>query len=98
MKVFNRSCLSVAIYATLSLTNYAIAAEETAKEEQKVEKIVVTGSRIKGVDLEGTQPLVIINADDIRNSGASSVSELMQQISQTRGGDGSFSTSEKRTK
>lgn len=94
MKVFNRSCLSVAICATLSLTNYAIAAEETAKEEQKVEKIVVTGSRIKGVDLEGTQPLVIINADDIRNSGASSVSELMQQISQTRGGDGSFSTTE----
>jgi len=94
MKVFKLSCLTVAVFASLSLQNHAIAVEENINNEQSVEKLVVTGSRIKGVDLEGKQPLVVINADDIRNSGASSVSELMQQISQTRGGEGSFSTSE----
>mgnify|MGYP000175334110 FL=1 len=94
MKVFKPSCLAMAVCATLSVSNFANAAENNVADEKSIEKIVVTGSRIKGVDLEGKQPLVIINADDIRNSGASSVSELMRQISQTRGGEGSFSTSE----
>ncbi len=94
MKVFKQSCLAVAICATLSVSNFANATEENKADEQSIEKIVVTGSRIKGVDLEGKQPLVIINSDDIRKSGASSVAELMKQISQTRGGEGSFSTSE----
>jgi len=94
MKVFKPSCLALVICTTLSLSNTTLAQNNNASEEIKVEKITVTGSRIKGVDLEGTQPLVIIDADAIRNSGASSVSELMQQVSQTRGGEGSFSTSE----
>ncbi len=94
MKVFKPSCLALVICTTLSLSNTTLAQNNNASEERKVEKITVTGSRIKGVDLEGTQPLVIIDADAIRNSGASSVSELMQQVSQTRGGEGSFSTSE----
>jgi len=94
MKVIKPSCLAVAICSTLLSPIYVNAAEQNAVDEEQVEKIIVTGSRIKGVDLEGTQPLVVINAKDIRNSGASSISELMQQISQTRGGSGSFSTSE----
>ena len=93
MKAFKPSCLALAICASITLPTSSIAAEQSS-DENAVEKITVTGSRIKGVDLEGTQPLVIIGADDIRNSGATSVSELMQQISQTRGGEGSFTTSE----
>ncbi|NQZ86871.1 MAG: TonB-dependent receptor [Colwellia sp.] len=94
MKVFKPSCLAMAVCSTLLSPIYIYAAEQNANTEKEVEKIVVTGSRIKGVDLEGTQPLVVISAEDIRNSGASSISELMKQISQTRGGEGSFSTSE----
>jgi len=84
----------MAVCSTLLSPIYVNATEQDASVEKEIEKIVVTGSRIKGVDLEGKQPLVVINADDIRNSGASSISELMNQISQTRGGEGSFSTSE----
>lgn len=62
--------------------------------EQEVEKITVTGSQIKGVDLEGMQPMVVLSSEDIANSGAATVSELMSQINQTRGGTGSFTTSE----
>lgn len=94
MKVIKPSCLAMAVCSTLLSPIYVNAAEQNASDEKSVEKIVVTGSRIKGVDLEGKQPLVVINADDIRKSGATSVSELMRQISQTRGGEGSFSTSE----
>lgn len=98
MKNFKRSCIAMAICGISISVNSAMAADQsqdaTNAQEQAIEKIVVTGSRIKGVDLEGTQPLVILTAEDIRSSGASSVSELMQQLSQTRGGEGSFSTSE----
>ncbi|MEO3680497.1 TonB-dependent receptor [Rheinheimera sp. FR7-31] len=88
------SPLALAVAASFFVTPFAFAAEEMPKEEQKIEKIEVTGSRIKGVDLEGTQPLVVISADDIKNSGANSVYELLQDLGQVRGGTGTFSTSE----
>ncbi|GLX85238.1 hypothetical protein tloyanaT_14900 [Thalassotalea loyana] len=91
----NKFTLSAVALSVLAICNAnAQEGNNASKEETAIEKITVTGSQIRGVDLEGTQPLVVINADDIRNSGASSISELMAQISQTRGGIGSFTTSE----
>ncbi|MDX1539454.1 TonB-dependent receptor domain-containing protein [Arsukibacterium sp.] len=86
--------LALAIAGSLLASPFSYAQQETAKEEQKVERIEVTGSRIKGVDLEGTQPLVVISAEDIKNSGASSVYDLLKDLGQVRGGSGTFSTSE----
>lgn len=70
-----------------------VLAQESQTSED-VEVINVTGSYIRGVDLEGTQPLTIIDAKAISQSGASTISELMSTLSQTRGGDSSFSTTE----
>ncbi|ADN76448.1 TonB-dependent receptor [Ferrimonas balearica DSM 9799] len=75
----------------LSPVAQVFAAEASQVEE--VERIQVTGSRIKGIDMEGAQPLVTIDADDIKSSSANSVSELLREVSQTRGGTGTFSTS-----
>ena len=63
-------------------------------DSEEVEKITVTGSHIKGVDLEGAQPLIAIDAEDIKRSGASTISELLRNFGATRGGDGSFTTAE----
>lgn len=80
----------------LALASLCFASNTFAQEtnEQAVEKITITGSQIKGVDLEGMQPMVVLSSEYIKNSGASTVSELMSQITQTRGGTGSFTTSE----
>jgi outer membrane receptor protein involved in Fe transport len=90
--------LALAIASSLLASPLSYAQEETREveqqAEQKVERIEVTGSRIKGVDLEGTQPLVVLTAEDIKNSGASSVFDLLKDLGQTRGGSGTFSTSE----
>ncbi|MCH8500889.1 MAG: TonB-dependent receptor [Aliidiomarina sp.] len=67
-------------------------AEEVTPPSERVERILVTGSQIRGVDLEGAQPLISIGEDDIRNSSATTVSELLREVGQTRGGEGSFST------
>lgn len=90
MSLFKPSSIALAI-ASLYFT-HSVHAQESPKKA--IEKITVTGSQIKGVDLEGMQPMVLLSKEDIKNSGASTVSELMGQISQTRGGTGSFTTSE----
>ncbi|MDP5191536.1 TonB-dependent receptor plug domain-containing protein, partial [Rheinheimera baltica] len=91
------SPLALAVAGSFFVSPLVFSAEDVTKEEQKIEKIQVTGSRIKGVDLEGTQPLVVISADDIKNSGASTVYDLLKDVGQLRGGSGTFSTSESGT-
>jgi outer membrane receptor protein involved in Fe transport len=90
MKI-NRIAISVALcFGVLETPVFA----QEATPEENVEVINVTGSFIKGVDLEGSQPLTILDSETIRKSGANTLSELMLQINLTRGGTGSFSTSE----
>ncbi|MFD2164907.1 TonB-dependent receptor plug domain-containing protein [Thalassotalea euphylliae] len=83
-----------ALALTIASLMVSSAVTAQAANEQEIEKITVTGSQIKGVDLEGMQPMVVLSAEDIRNSGATTVAELMLQVNQTRGGTGSFNTSE----
>lgn len=56
------------------------AAAET--EEKKVEKIEVTGSRLKGVDMEGANPLQVFTADDIMAKGYDSVASFLRDLPQ----------------
>ncbi|MFN6970813.1 MAG: TonB-dependent receptor domain-containing protein [Rheinheimera sp.] len=89
------SAVALAVASCLfSQTVFAQTSDKPTDAEKKVERIEVTGSRIKGVDLEGTQPLVVISAEDIKNSGASNVYDLLKDLGQVRGGSGTFSTSE----
>ena len=54
---------------------------ETADDEVvTLEKVVVTGSRIKRVQQEGALPLLVITKEDIDNSGFRNVTEALQSI------------------
>lgn len=87
--------LSLAVAAALAFHMPAYAQQDTTDTtEVEPERITVTGSRIKGVDLEGAQPLVVLSAEDIKNSGAGSLFDLLKDLGQLRGGSGTFSTSE----
>lgn len=68
-------------------------AETDDDETLKENKVTVTGSQIKGVDLVNAQPLKVISADDIKKSNASTLSELLKDLGVFRGGEGSFNTS-----
>jgi len=81
-------CLASPLLLTAA---HAQSADET--EAAKLDSIVVTGSNLKGVDLEESQPIVIIDAEQIREFGAVSASDLLKQISASAGGTGNFSTS-----
>ena len=74
MALFKKNSITLAL-ASLCLTT-PVAAQQEQTTERAIEKITVTGSQIKGVDLEGMQPMVVLSAEDIKNSGASTISEL----------------------
>jgi len=90
--MYNKLFLGVA--AALLSSGYTHAQQSEQANLEKVERIEVTGSRIKGVDLEGTQPVTIISSENISRSGATSVIELLQDLPQLKGGAGTFTTSE----
>ncbi|WP_019025781.1 TonB-dependent receptor [Colwellia piezophila] len=61
--------------ATIAAPTFAAAADEGAEE---VEKIEVTGSRIKRSDLEGASPVTIITAADMKMEGNLTVADALR--------------------
>ncbi|WP_141734498.1 TonB-dependent receptor plug domain-containing protein [Oligoflexus tunisiensis] len=61
----------------------ALAQEAAKTEEKRSEKIQVTGSRIKRIDVEGASPVSVIDRETIDNSGVTSVRELLSNFSGT---------------
>jgi len=63
------------------------------KDEAVVlDAVNVTGSNLRGIDLQEAQPITIIDAEAIRQFGAATVGDLLKQVSETGGGTGNFST------
>jgi iron complex outermembrane receptor protein len=52
---------------------------------QTVERVEITGSSIKRVDAESALPVQVITADDIKRTGATSVTELIQNLPAMQG-------------
>ena len=61
----------------------AFAAEEDSAEG--VERIEVTGSRIKRADIEGANPVQVISRQDMINTGINNVGDLLQEIPSVAG-------------
>ncbi|WP_065188529.1 TonB-dependent receptor plug domain-containing protein [Shewanella woodyi] len=56
-----------------------------AAEEESVERISVTGSRIQRAEFESSSNIASFDADDIANSGVTSVDEFLKYIPATSG-------------
>ena len=76
------SPLSIAMLLAMS-GNTAQAVEDNAAEQAKdIEKIQVTGSRLKGVDLEGANPVQIFDRDDLTSRGYNTLSDFLRDLPQ----------------
>ena len=75
---------------TAGVSANAFAAEEVAEEE--VERIEVTGSRIKRTDLEGASPVTVLTRADIDLSGATNLGELINKLPAVTGTPSSENT------
>lgn len=58
----------------------AIAFAADDKSGEDVERIEVTGSRIKRTDIEGANPVLTISRADIENTGLTDMGALLQQV------------------
>ncbi|PHS51450.1 MAG: TonB-dependent receptor [Alteromonas sp.] len=58
----------------------AVAAQEAEEAADSVEKIEVTGSRIRRTDIEGANPVTVMSRLDIEKFGITSIGDVLQAI------------------
>ena len=68
-------------FGAASATAFTASVNAAEEEVAKVERIEVTGSRIKRTDLEGAVPVTVIDRAAIDFSGQTSVSDLIRNTS-----------------
>lgn len=73
--MFKKTSISIALTIGFGPLWVAGAAYAQQPASQRIE---ITGSNIKRIDLETSSPVQVINREDIRNSGAGSVRELLE--------------------
>ncbi|QQX81903.1 TonB-dependent receptor [Shewanella sp. KX20019] len=81
-----KSFIAVAA-SSVALSGFALAedAAEGNTAEEKVERIQVTGSRIKRADMETSSPVSIIDASAIMSGGSTSIDDVLQKMTSTGG-------------
>jgi iron complex outermembrane receptor protein len=77
MNIFKQSSLKLAITSALfsGVSFQSVAEEDSAK---KIERIHVTGSRIKRSDLETATPVTVISAESMKEQGFASVADVLR--------------------
>src|SRR4051812_23442579 len=68
-------------------------AQSMGQQPQQVDKIVVTGSNVKRIDVDGPIPIQIIKREQIEQSGASTVSDLLRFVTANNAGGANERTS-----
>ncbi|MFC3033628.1 TonB-dependent receptor domain-containing protein [Pseudoalteromonas fenneropenaei] len=76
--------------ASAALTSVNVAAEEQKEGAEAVERIQVTGSRIKRTDIETSSPITVMTAEEIKFSGYDRVEDILNQLPQIEAAETSF--------
>jgi iron complex outermembrane receptor protein len=78
-----RNSVIAAAASTVAFSGLAFAEEQT--DGAKVERISVTGSRIKRADMETSSPVTVIDSSAILASGATSIDDVLQKMTASGG-------------
>jgi outer membrane receptor protein involved in Fe transport len=66
--------------------NQDAANQPSTQKAQTLQTVVVTGSNIRRVDLETSNPVVVMDAQEIKATGALTVGDLVQELPSVTGG------------
>ncbi|WP_240223529.1 TonB-dependent receptor domain-containing protein [Rheinheimera hassiensis] len=77
-------------FGAASATAFTASVKAQEEGETKVERIEVTGSRIKRTDLETSSPIQITSAEEIKLSGFTRIEDLMNSLPQVEAAETSF--------
>ncbi|MGV8961481.1 MAG: TonB-dependent receptor plug domain-containing protein [Stenotrophomonas sp.] len=64
----------------LALTPAFASAQDAASAATTLDRLEVTGSRIRSVDVETAQPIFTVSSEDIKRSGLVSVGDILQNL------------------
>ena len=85
------AAIPVAALAQDTTTSTTTDTTRSPAANQQIQRVEVTGSRIRRTDIETPSPVQVISAKEIRESGYTSVSEVLRNI--TANGQGTLSQS-----
>lgn len=71
-----RTALATGAVATMALSGQAFAQDDTVE----LERVETTGSRLSQVDIEGAQPVTVIDRDDIERIGLNDLGDVIRQL------------------
>lgn len=69
--------------ASVAITSAAAFAEEA--DGAKVERIEVTGSRIKRTDLESATPVTVLSSEEMAKQGFTTIQDALESLTSTTG-------------
>jgi iron complex outermembrane recepter protein len=94
-RALRRCQLTTAILSTLLMSGVAFAQDNTSntgseegqnsEQSENLDRIVVTGSRIKRSEVEGPSPVTVISTEQLQREGFVTVAETLQSITQNAG-------------
>jgi len=73
-----KSLIATTIASLLVFAPTSFAADEVSNADEEIERISVTGSRIKRVDLEGASPVTIIKSEDLLKAGFTTIGDALR--------------------
>lgn len=85
LKRFLRVAMGWQLVLACGLTLSPVYAQESDEEEEAVEEITVTGSRIARDTFSTTTPIQVLNTDDAQRIGIMNISELLQKSTVSSG-------------
>ncbi|MBL8262568.1 MAG: TonB-dependent receptor [Xanthomonadaceae bacterium] len=80
MSNLRRNRLTAAVHLTLLLALPTMAAAQENEQNQELDTISVTGSRIKQTNAVTAQPVMVLDRAKLEQTGAKSVGEILQQL------------------
>ena len=81
MKSLNKRRLSLAVAAALGTTLTGVAFAQEAAEDEMVEEVLVTGTRIASSDGFGaTSPVTVVDAENIQNLGFVNIEQVLNSL------------------
>jgi iron complex outermembrane receptor protein len=88
VRVFRRSLLAAACVAASApvFAQSAAAPAAGASAPDQMQRVEITGSRIKQIDVETASPVQVITRDEIRKTGVTNVQELLNNMTATSSG------------
>lgn len=75
---FKKSALALAVTSAMFLPNLVLA--QTENGDEKLEEVVVTGSRIQRVDLTSATPVKVVGLEDIEFAAQTNIGDLVNQL------------------